>query len=190
MKKVVVIDNYDSFTYNLVHAIEEILGYGIDVVKNDQVSLDELDSYDYFFLSPGPGVPEEAGLLNEILDRYKDSKKILGVCLGLQAIAESYGYSLKNLEKVYHGIQSKINIDYPSILYSDLEDGFLAGRYHSWVMKENENKSDLIVTARSIDGNVMSIEHKSHKVYGVQYHPESFMTDKGRQVISNFLEKA
>lgn len=190
MKKVIVIDNYDSFTYNLVHAIEEILGYQIDVVKNDEISLDALNDYEYFFLSPGPGIPEEAGSLMQILDRYKSSKKILGVCLGLQAIAESYTYSLKNLKKVYHGIQSEIHIVNPSILYRDISDGFLAGRYHSWVMEENEDKSDLIITSRSIDGTVMSIEHKDHKVYGVQYHPESFMTVKGKQVLANFLDRA
>ena len=190
MKKVVLIDNYDSFTYNLVHAIEEILGYEIDVFKNDEIAIDELQGYEYFILSPGPGIPAEAGLLTDIVDRYKSSKKILGVCLGLQAIAESYGCTLKNLDSVYHGIQSEVAITHPSILYSGIDKVFIAGRYHSWVMEAKEDLGDLLVTALSPEGHVMSIEHTIHKVYGVQYHPESFMTHKGLEIISNFLEKA
>lgn len=190
MKRVILIDNYDSFTYNLVHTIEEILGHSITVKKNDEIHLTFLEPFEYLILSPGPGLPSEAGLLKEIIEKYKSSKKIFGVCLGLQAIAECYGYNLQNLNRVYHGIKSTIYIESQSILYHKLENTFDAGRYHSWVMKENKNLDELIITARSDDGKVMSLEHKKDKVYAVQYHPESFMTKAGKQIITNFLESA
>jgi anthranilate synthase component 2 len=189
-KKVIVIDNYDSFTYNLVHVIEEILEHEITVKKNDEVLLEELVGYDYIFLSPGPGLPEEAGLLKDIISRYRESKKILGICLGLQAIAEVYEANLYNLPKVYHGIQSEVSISEDSILYDGIESPLLAGRYHSWVMSKDSLPDGLIITGMSREKHIMSIEHKTHKVYAVQYHPESYITPKGKKIIENFLAKA
>jgi len=191
MKKVIIIDNYDSFTFNLVHALEEILDQKIVVKKNDQVELEELNDFDYIILSPGPGLPDESGLLKEIISKYHGSKKILGVCLGLQAIAEVYGCQLKNLEKVYHGIQSKMHLtNNESILYSKIDDEFLAGRYHSWVIDPDTLVDDLIVTSKDDQGQIMSIEHKNDKVYAVQFHPESIMTEKGNLILENFLNLA
>ena len=188
MKKVLIIDNYDSFTYNLVHAVEEIIGTEVTVKKNDQLTLDEIEPFEYIILSPGPGLPDEAGLLKEIIGTYKDSKKIFGVCLGLQAIAEVYGCSLKNLKQVYHGIKSEIAVtDRESLVYKNIASPLEAGRYHSWVIDEDTLVSELKVTSRESNGQIMSIEHQSDKVYAVQYHPESIMTPMGNQILENFL---
>jgi len=188
MKKVLIIDNYDSFTYNLVHAVEEIIGGDVTIKKNDQLTLEEIEAYEYIILSPGPGLPDEAGLLKEIIKTYKDSKKIFGVCLGLQAIAEVYGCSLKNLKQVYHGIKSEIKVtEEGSLIYQNLPNKIEAGRYHSWVIDEETLVEELKVTSREANGQIMSIEHKTDKVYAVQYHPESIMTPKGNQILENFL---
>lgn len=186
--KVIVIDNYDSFTYNLVHIIEEILGEEIVIKRNDEVTIEELEIYDKIILSPGPGVPNEAGLLKLIIEKHGSKKHILGVCLGLQAIGEVYGCQLKNLEKVYHGISTpmyKTEISTPVL--EGIGKEFQAGRYHSWVIDKNTLNDSLEVTAEDSQGEIMAIQHIHHRVYGVQFHPESIMTPEGKQIIYNFL---
>jgi len=189
MKKVLIIDNYDSFTYNLVHVVEEILGHEIEVRKNDQLTIDEVEGYEYIILSPGPGLPEDAGLLKEIIRTYRGKKKIFGVCLGLQAIGEVYGCELANLDKVFHGIKSEISItDDSSPIYNSLPEKIEAGRYHSWVINEDTLTSELAVTARAASGQIMSVEDRANHVYAVQYHPESIMTPEGKTILTNFLQ--
>jgi len=184
MKKVLVIDNYDSFTYNLVHALEEILGHEVTVKKNDQLSIADVDNYEYLILSPGPGLPEDAGLLKEIIKTYMGQKKIFGVCLGLQAIAEVYGCSLKNLEQVYHGIQSEITLtDKESPIYRDLNKSITAGRYHSWVIDEDTLVPELKITSREAKGQIMSIEDRNQHIYAVQTRSEA------REVLINISEE-
>ena len=191
MSKLVIIDNYDSFTYNLVHAIEEILGTPVDVVKNDLDHIDDLDQYEYFILSPGPGLPVDSGKLMEIIERYKSTKKILGVCLGLQAIAESYGCQLKNLSTVFHGIRDKmIQTENTSILYEGIEKEFFAGRYHSWVIEKSTLLPEFEITSIDSNEEIMSIQHKTDKIHAVQFHPESIMTDQGKRMLENFISKA
>ena len=187
MQRVLLIDNYDSFTYNLVHAIEAVIDKSITVRKNDQVSLEEIAAYNYLVLSPGPGLPDEAPNLKDIIRLYGPSKKILGVCLGLQAIGEVYGCQLINLDQVYHGMQSEATQMAESKILNGLPEKLLVGRYHSWVIDEETLVDDLVVTSRDGDGQIMSIEHKQHKVYGVQYHPESIMTPEGSALLANFL---
>lgn len=188
MKKVLIIDNYDSFTYNLVHVLEEILGHSVTVKKNDQLTIDEVDGYDYIVLSPGPGLPDDAGLLKPIVKAYIGKKKIFGVCLGLQAIGEVYGCTLKNLDHVYHGIKSDIEItDNNSLIYKGMDSSIEAGRYHSWVIDEETITTDLKITSREAHGQIMSIEDRANQVYAVQYHPESIMTPQGKTILTNFL---
>lgn len=187
-KKVIIIDNYDSFTYNLVHIVEEVLGKKVRVVRNDEFDIKELVAYDYIILSPGPGVPEEAGLLKEVIKTYGSSKKILGVCLGLQAIAEVYGAQLRNLNEVQHGQRTIMHLtEIKSPIFEDVPEDFYAGRYHSWVIDKSTDTSALEVTSIGENGEIMAAQHKSHQVYGVQFHPESIMTDEGKLMITNFL---
>lgn len=187
-KKVVIIDNYDSFTYNLVHIVEELIGHEVDVLRNDQFELEVLEDYDYIILSPGPGVPDEAGLLKSVISRYKGSKKIFGVCLGLQAIGEVYGAQLRNLSKVWHGMRTRMHkSDVDSVVLENVDQEFYAGRYHSWVIDKESDISQLAITAVDADGEIMAARHVSDSVYGVQFHPESIMTDDGKQMIANFL---
>ncbi len=188
-KKVLVIDNYDSFTYNLVHSIEKILGYDVDVVRNDKLTLEDVEPYEYIFISPGPGIPKEAGLTLEIIKSYYKTKKIFGVCLGLQSIVVALGGKLENLKKVFHGIESDMQqTDKKSIIFNNIEPTFKAGRYHSWVAEKTEIPSELIVTSIDETGEVMSIQHKEFPVYAVQFHPESIMTPEGDLMIENFLK--
>lgn len=187
-KNVIIIDNYDSFTYNLVHMVEDILQAEITVVRNDQFELADLEAYDYIILSPGPGVPEEAGLLKDVLRTYRSTKKILGVCLGLQAIGEVYGARLINLQKVWHGMRTDMQkTAEPSLILAGVPEVFPAGRYHSWVIDPTSDTSELVVTATDAEGNIMAARHKTDTVYGVQFHPESIMTDDGRKMLENFL---
>ncbi len=187
-KKVIIIDNYDSFTYNLVHIIEEILDKKVQVVRNDEFELKELEAYDYIILSPGPGVPDEAGLLKDVIKVYGSSKKILGVCLGLQAIGEVYGAQLRNLDKVLHGQRTIMHqTEIKSPIFKDVPDSFYAGRYHSWVIDKSSDIAALEVTSIGENGQIMAVQHKDYQVYGVQFHPESIMTDEGKLMISNFL---
>jgi len=187
-KKVIIIDNYDSFTYNLVHIVEEILESKVKVVRNDEFELSEIEAYEYIILSPGPGVPDEAGLLKDVIKRYGKSKKIFGVCLGLQAIGEVYGAKLRNLTKVLHGqrtIMYQTNIKSPIFKY--VPEDFFAGRYHSWVIDKSSDISALEITSIGENGEIMAAQHKEYQVHGVQFHPESIMTDEGKLMIENFL---
>lgn len=182
---VLVIDNYDSFTYNLVHYLED-LGCGVTVKRNDQLTLEEVNAFDKIVLSPGPGIPDEAGLLKDIIKTYAPTKSIFGVCLGQQAIAEVFGGSLINLDKVYHGIATTVDIIKADILFEGLPKQIAVGRYHSWVV--NPNLPD-VLEATSVDenGQVMSLRHKVYDVRAVQFHPESVLTPQGKQIIKNWI---
>ena len=187
MKKILVIDNYDSFTYNLVHYLED-LGCEVIVKRNDQLTLEEIDAFDKIVLSPGPGIPDEAGLLKEIIARYAPTKIIFGVCLGQQAIAEVFGGSIINLDQVYHGIATKINITKDDILFEGLPREIKVGRYHSWVV--NPNLPDVLeATSFDENGQVMSLRHKEYDVCAVQFHPESVLTPEGKKILENWLKK-
>jgi anthranilate synthase component 2 len=186
MKKVLVIDNYDSFTYNLVHYLED-LNCEVTVRRNDKLSLDEVEAFDKIVLSPGPGIPDEAGLLKEIIAKYASSKSIFGVCLGQQAIAEVFGGSLDNLEQVYHGVATDITLsvdDEP--LFKGMNKTFKVGRYHSWVVSTILPDS-LEATSYDENGQIMSLRHKEYDVKGVQYHPESVLTPNGKKILENWV---
>ena len=185
MKKVFVIDNYDSFTYNLVHYLEE-LDCEVTVKRNDQFNLDELEEYPLLLLSPGPGIPEESGLLKAAIERYAPSKKILGVCLGQQAIGEVFGAQLINLDKVYHGIATPVNITEEDVLFKDLPKNIEVGRYHSWVVK-TPLPASLEATSFDDQGQLMSLRHKTYDVRAVQYHPESVLTPHGKKMLENWI---
>jgi anthranilate synthase component II len=187
--KILVLDNYDSFTYNLVHILKELTHGGtVDVYRNDQISLDDVDNYDKIVLSPGPGVPDEAGILKPLIARYGATKSIFGVCLGCQAIAEVYGGKLVNLNKVYHGISTPVNIiNNNDRTFRHLVDTIEAGRYHSWVVDPNCVPNELIVSATDNEGHIMALYHQEYDVRGVQFHPESVLTPSGKQIIANFL---
>ncbi|MBK8668014.1 MAG: aminodeoxychorismate/anthranilate synthase component II [Saprospiraceae bacterium] len=188
MKKVVIIDNYDSFTYNLVHLINEIIDGHVTVLRNDQFKIEDLEVFDYIILSPGPGLPDEAGLLKEVISTYCSTKKIFGVCLGLQAIGEVFGGRLKNLTKVFHGMKTTIHqTDKADPIFRGLSRQFDAGRYHSWVIDSETFPNDLWITAVDDDHAIMAARHKNFHVYGVQFHPESIMTPDGRMMLTNFL---
>ena len=185
--KTVIIDNYDSFTYNLAHLVKE-LGTEVSVVRNDQFRLSELKPFDKIILSPGPGIPTEAGLLMDVIDAYASVKPILGVCLGHQAIGEYFGGKLTNLSQVFHGIASIISITAPDYIYKELPAQVQVGRYHSWVV-DNEGLPDCLeVTSVSEEGQIMSLRHKQYDVRGIQYHPESVLTPEGRKIIANWLK--
>ncbi|MCK5729799.1 MAG: aminodeoxychorismate/anthranilate synthase component II [Draconibacterium sp.] len=188
--KILVIDNYDSFTYNLVHAIKKISGLPVDVFRNDEISLEEIEKYDKIVLSPGPGIPEEAGLLLDIIKEFAPRKSILGVCLGHQAIGEAFGGKLHNMNRVLHGIATPIKLTKnKSVLFDKLPESFEVGRYHSWIV-ENENlPNELEVTSYDKDGMIMSMKHKKYDVQSVQFHPESVLTPLGEKMIKNWLVK-
>ena len=176
--KLIVIDNYDSFTYNLVHYFEE-LNCEVTVKRNDEVSLNEIEKFDYIVLSPGPGIPDEAGELKNIIAHFGQSKKILGVCLGHQAIAEVYGAKLKNLDEVYHGVASEINIIKEDYIFNKLSNPLNVGRYHSWVVEEPIPEC-LEILAYDENNQIMAIRHKKYNIRGVQFHPESILTEEGK----------
>ncbi|MBE9491156.1 MAG: aminodeoxychorismate/anthranilate synthase component II [Bacteroidetes bacterium] len=187
MKKILVIDNYDSFTYNLVHYLQD-LNCDVTVIRNDKLTLDEVDSFDKILLSPGPGIPDEAGLLKPIIKQYAATKSILGICLGQQAIAEVFGGSIENLDQVYHGVSTEVertNAD--EILYNGLPKKLEVGRYHSWVVSKDLPES-LIATSVDKNGEIMSLKHKIYDVRAVQYHPESILTPQGKQILKNWVE--
>ena len=188
--KIVVIDNYDSFTYNLVHAIKKISGLPVDVFRNDAIALEELEQYDKIVLSPGPGIPIEAGLLLDIIIRYAPTKSVLGVCLGHQAIGEAFGGSLTNMNRVLHGIATTVTTtENKTDLYSGLPESFQAGRYHSWIVNEPDLPGCLRVTAYDDKGMIMSMKHTEYDVEGVQFHPESVLTPLGEEMIKNWLKR-
>lgn len=185
--KIVIIDNYDSFVYNLSHLLKE-LGAEVTVKRNDQFKLEELEEFDKILLSPGPGIPEEAGLLLDVIRTYAGKKPILGVCLGEQAIGEVYGGKLTNLDEVFHGIQSTINLTTPDYLFKGLPSQIQVGRYHSWVVDQNGLPDCLEVTAVSQEGYIMALRHKTLDVRGVQFHPESVLTPDGKQILANWIQ--
>lgn len=186
--KILMLDNYDSFTYNLVQYLEEIIDGKIDVFRNDQITLKEVGTYDTIILSPGPGVPKDAGILMEVIKEYASTKNIFGVCLGMQAIGESFGGELANLEKVYHGVQTLIiKTEDEEPIFKDVPTAFEAGRYHSWVVKKENLPDSLEVTAIDKKGIVMAMSHKEYNVRGVQFHPESIMTPDGKTMLRNFI---
>lgn len=187
--KILVLDNYDSFTYNLVHIIRA-LGYPMDIFRNDKIAVEEVKKYDKILLSPGPGIPDEAGIMKEVIREYGASKSILGICLGHQGIGEVYGASLFNIPKVLHGVTSQVKItDDSDYLFKDVNAPFQATHYHSWAVLPDSITADLRVTAVNDDGLVMALTHVSNDVKGVQFHPESIMTPEGPKMIANWLQK-
>jgi anthranilate synthase component II len=187
--KLLVLDNYDSFVYNIVHIIKE-LGYGedIDVVRNDKITLKEVEKYDKILLSPGPGIPSEAGIMLDIIKEYGPSKSIFGVCLGHQAIGEVYGAKLINLSEVYHGIAINTKIISGDSLFNNMPEQFKSGRYHSWAVDTKSDLSNLVITAVDDNGNIMALKHKKYDVKGVQFHPESILTENGKTILENWLK--
>ena len=187
--KILVFDNYDSFTYNLVHVVEKILNQKVDVFRNDQIGLDKVNEYDKIILSPGPGIPGEAGLLLPLIKQYAPSKSILGVCLGHQAIAEAFGGKLVNLSTVYHGVATPIHLlnDKHPALFNGLPTTVEVGRYHSWIVSDENFPAELEVTARDDNNYIMALQHKQFDVQGVQFHPESVLTPDGERIMRNWL---
>lgn len=186
--KILILDNYDSFTYNLVHYIRELTDDPVTIARNDQIDLDEADAFDKILLSPGPGIPDEAGILKPLITKYATSKSIFGVCLGMQAIGEAFGGELQNLETVYHGLAMPINvIDQDDITFYGLPKQLLAGRYHSWVLNPATIPDCLEVSAVDEQNRVMAIHHKELDIRGVQFHPESIMTEHGKIMLKNWL---
>jgi anthranilate synthase, component II (EC 4.1.3.27) len=185
--KILLLDNYDSFTYNLLHAVKELGMTDVKVVRNDRIGLDEVEQFDKIILSPGPGIPEEAGLLLPVIKRYAPTKSILGVCLGHQAIGEAFGAHLENLKEVYHGVQTPVSILRQDKLFKGLGKEIPVGRYHSWVVSREGFPDCLEITAESREGQIMALRHKSYDVHGIQFHPESVLTPQGKEIIQNFL---
>jgi len=186
--RILVVDNYDSFTYNLVHLVEKIRHEKIDVVFNDQVDLESVTFYHKIILSPGPGIPAEAGKMLDLIHTFASSKSILGVCLGHQAIGEAMGAKLLNLEKVFHGVATPVHLfNTQSGLFKGLPDQAMMGRYHSWVISAESFPEVLEVTARDDQGVIMGVKHKQFDVQGIQFHPESILTPSGEQIIRNWL---
>jgi anthranilate synthase component 2 len=185
--KILVLDNYDSFTYNLVHAVRKLGFDDVVVARNDKIAMDDVASFDKIILSPGPGIPSEAGILLPLIKRYAHEKSIFGVCLGLQAIGEAFGGILHNLGEVYHGIATAVNIVAPDALFSGLPARIEAGRYHSWIVSREGFPETLRITATDDAGNIMALAHRNYDVRGVQFHPESVLTPSGEKIIENFL---
>ena len=189
--KTVIIDNYDSFTYNLAHLVKE-LGAEVDVLRNDCFALEELEAYDKIILSPGPGIPEEAGLLLDVIRTYAGRKPILGVCLGEQAIGQVFGGKLTNLSEVFHGVQTKLITNHsplitPAPLFSGLPAEIPVGRYHSWVVDTENFPEELAITALSPEGQIMALKHRTFDIHGIQFHPESVLTPDGKTILRNWL---
>lgn len=192
--KILVFDNYDSFTYNLVHLVEKILHEKVDVFRNDELPMEKVRDYDRIILSPGPGIPSEAGMLLPLIREYAASKPILGVCLGHQAIGEVFGGTLVNLSSVYHGVATPVIVRSEksgnrSRLFDGLPDEFAVGRYHSWVVDEKDFPEELEITARDQNGFVMALQHTKYDIQGVQFHPESVLTPDGETILRNWLKK-
>jgi anthranilate synthase component 2 len=186
--KILVFDNYDSFTYNLVHLVEKIIHSRVDVYRNDEIPLENIKMYDKIILSPGPGVPHEAGLLLPLIKEYASSKSILGVCLGHQAIGEAFGGKLINLSTVYHGVAMPCHLlPVKSRLFNGLPQEFEVGRYHSWVLSDDGFPEELEVTARDDNHYIMALQHKRFDIQGVQFHPESVLTPDGEKILKNWL---
>jgi anthranilate synthase component 2 len=187
--RILVFDNYDSFTYNLVHLVEKITHTKVEVHRNDKISLEDIKAYDKIILSPGPGVPSEAGLLLDVIKEYAATKSLLGVCLGHQAIGEVFGGTLENLDTVFHGVATPCKLSKSSPLFEDLPETIEVGRYHSWIIKDENFPGDLEVTARDENNYIMALQHKTFDVQGVQFHPESILTPDGETIMRNWLKR-
>ena len=192
--KILVFDNYDSFTYNLVHLVEKITHGKVNVFRNDEIPMEKVKDYDKIILSPGPGVPSEAGMLLPLIKEYAATKSILGVCLGHQAIGEAFGATLVNLTSVYHGVATPIKVKsekskVKNLLFADLPDTFDVGRYHSWVVSDKNFPDALEITARDANNYIMALQHCTYDVQGVQFHPESVLTPLGEVILKNWLKK-
>ncbi len=187
--RILVLDNYDSFTYNLVHYLEKVTDAEIQVHRNDKISLDDVGKFDKILLSPGPGIPSEAGILLELIKRYSPSKSIFAVCLGQQAIAEAFGGSLNNLSEVFHGVSTPIEIVAEDILFHDIPKKLNVGRYHSWAVNRSDLPDELEVIALDEQGSIMALRHRKFDVRGVQFHPESVLTEHGLQMIENWIKR-
>lgn len=186
--KILVFDNYDSFTYNLVHLVEKILHTKVDVYRNDEIALEDVKQYDKIILSPGPGVPSEAGLLLPLIKEYAGSKSILGVCLGHQAIGEAFGAGLINLDTVFHGVATPIKVlNQNAAIFKGLGETVEVGRYHSWIVDANSIPAELEVTAEDEHGYIMAMQHKKYDLQAVQFHPESILTKDGEHMMRNWL---
>ena len=188
MKKILILDNYDSFTYNLVHLIEKVGNVTFEVHRNDQIDLKEIERFDKILLSPGPGIPLEAGILLDVIKTYGASKSIMGVCLGVQAIGEAYGGTLENLKQVYHGVATPIQVIQSDLIFENCPKEFSVGRYHSWVVNKSNLPDTLEITAVDELGNIMALKHKIFDVRGVQFHPESILSEHGETLLKNWLQ--
>lgn len=188
--QILVLDNYDSFTYNLVQYIERVLRAPVDVYRNDQIALDDIDRYDKILISPGPGIPSESGITLDLIRQYGPSKSILGVCLGHQAIGEAFGGSIRNLSRVYHGVTGSMTQVVPGdYLFEGIPEVFDAGRYHSWVVEHDTLPAELEITVENDEGYIMALRHREYDVRGVQFHPESVLTEYGGKMILNWVNK-
>lgn len=187
---ILILDNYDSFTYNLVHYVEDITGKLPDVYRNDEISIEEIKSYDAIILSPGPGIPDEAGILKEVIKMYAGKIPMFGVCLGLQAITEVFGGELINLNDVFHGVATPMKVTKSNtITFKNIPETFEAARYHSWIASHTNFPEDLEVTAVDDDGSIMALRHKTFLIEAVQFHPESILTPEGKKMIQNFIDE-
>ncbi|WP_185871273.1 anthranilate synthase component II [Blattabacterium cuenoti] len=190
MDKILILDNYDSFTYNLVHAVKKLTKKPVKVCRNNEISLSDIEEYDKIILSPGPGIPDEAHILKPLVKKFASTKSIFGVCLGQQAIGEVFGAKLLNTREVYHGISSSIKIiDPQEILFKKLPKEIQVGRYHSWIISSHNFPKELKITAIGSKGEIMALRHKFYDVRGVQFHPESILTPYGEKIIGNWLKK-
>lgn len=187
MNKILILDNYDSFTYNLLHGVKSLGCNEVDVIRNDKIDLSSVAQYDKIILSPGPGIPEEAGLLLPLIAQYAETKSILGVCLGHQAIGVVFGATLENIPFVFHGVQTMAKITGSDYLFTGLPEEILVGRYHSWIVSGENLPPELEVTARDEAGSIMAMKHKRLDLHGVQFHPESILTPEGIHIIRNFI---
>lgn len=186
--KILILDNYDSFTYNLVHMVEKITNHLPDVYRNNEISIEEVKIYDLIILSPGPGIPNEAGILKEVITTYADSKPIFGVCLGLQAITEVFGGTIINMDEVFHGVATAMTVTKKdAVIFENVPLTFSAARYHSWIASRESFPKELEVTCVDEDGGIMAIRHRTLPISAVQFHPESILTDEGEQIVRNFI---
>lgn len=185
--EILLLDNYDSFTYNLLHYVEQVSDAKVEVKRNDKISLEEVERFDKIILSPGPGLPKDAGIMPALIKKYASQKSIFGVCLGQQAIAEAFGGSLINLEKVFHGVALPMKVIEKDLLFRGLPKRFNVGRYHSWTVNPDDFPPELEITAIAESGEIMALRHKTYDVRAVQFHPESILTEHGLQLIRNWL---
>ncbi|WP_435262008.1 anthranilate synthase component II [Tenacibaculum sp. nBUS_03] len=187
--KILILDNYDSFTYNLVHMVEDITGQLPDVYRNDEITIKEIEKYEIIILSPGPGIPDEAGILKEVVATYAGRIPIFGVCLGLQAITEVFGGKIENMGEVFHGVATEMEVVEPkATIFKGISEKFEAARYHSWIASKENFPRTIAITAVDEEGEIQAIEHKEFNVSAVQFHPESILTEVGEQIVRNFLE--